>query len=185
MPPLLQLLRRNALARSGKLLERLEPLSAYDAAATSRILFDVERRKIHSIEDFATLPEDQHDEAAEFIANLEKLIATPEGGRAAKGEVTVYTRNANVQGNMSAFGYSYMTDKYGASGYSQLRLPSYTGSHGSGGQYVYEALNMVDGNRTVSEIRDWLTAELGPVPIEFVSEYLGALEEIGVIEIRQ
>jgi hypothetical protein len=52
---------------------------------------------------------------------------------------------------------------------------------GSSGQYVYEALNFVDGNRTVSDIRDWLTAELGPVPLEYVEEYLAALESIGVI----
>jgi hypothetical protein len=44
-------------------------------------------------------------------------------------------------------------------------------------------LNLVDGKRTVSEIRDWLTAELGPVPTEYVSEYLSALEEIGVIQV--
>ena len=185
VPALLQLLKRNALARSGTLLERLEPLNAYDAAVTSRILFEVERRKIHSVEDFATLSEIRHDESAEFISNLEKLIATPDGGRATDGDVTVYVRNADVQGNMSAFGYSYMSDKYGADRHARLHLRNYTGSHGSSGQYVYEALNLVDGNRTVSEIRDWLTAELGPVPVAIVSEYLTALEEIGVIQIRQ
>jgi hypothetical protein len=185
VPALLQLLKRNALARSGTLLERLEPLNAYDAAVTSRILFEVERRKIHSVEVFATLSESRHDESAEFISNLEKLIATPDGGRATDGDVTVYVRNADVQGNMSAFGYSYMSDKYGADRHAQLHLRNYAGSHGSSGQYVYEALNLVDGNRTVSEIRDWLTAELGPVPVAIVSEYLSALEEIGVIQIRQ
>ena len=158
-------------------------MNAYDAAATSRILFAVERRKIHSIEDFATLPEVLHDEAVKFIAELETLIATPEGGDAPGGDATVYSRNGKVQGMMSAFGYSYMRDKYGDEPYAELRLPKYTGSHGSSGQYVYEALNLVNGKRTVSEIRDWLTAELGPVPLEIVSEYLGALEQIKVIQI--
>jgi aminopeptidase YwaD len=68
---------------------------------------------------------------------------------------------------------------------AKIKLRNYTGSHGSSGEYVYEALNLVDGKRTVSDIRDWLTAELGPVPLEYVSEYLVALEEIDVIQLRQ
>jgi len=55
------------------------------------------------------------------------------------------------------------------------------GTHGNGGEYAYEALNLVDGRRTVSAIRNWLTAELGPVPLACVSEYLAALESIGVV----
>ena len=62
-----------------------------------------------------------------------------------------------------------------------MKLRNYTGIWGSSGQYVYEALNFVDGKRTVSDIRDWLTAELGPVPLEYVEEYLAALESIDVI----
>jgi hypothetical protein len=50
--------------------------------------------------------------------------------------------------------------------------------------FVYEALNFVDGERTVSDIRDWLVAELGEVPLEYVAEYLAALESIGVLEKR-
>jgi hypothetical protein len=60
-------------------------------------------------------------------------------------------------------------------------LRRHTGIWGGGGQYVYEILNFVDGERTVSDIRDWLTAELGPVPLGYVEEYLAALEAIGVI----
>ena len=82
---------------------------------------------------------------------------------------------------MSAFGYSYLQDKLSPFEFSELRLRRYTGMWGSSGQYVYEALNFVDGNRSVSDIRDWLTAELGPVPLEYVEEYLAALESIDVI----
>jgi len=185
VPGILQLLKRNALARSGELLEKVESLSASDAAAVSRVLFDVERRKIHSVEAFATMAEDLHDDAAAFIADLETLIGTPSVGPVSGGDPTVYVRNPDVQGNMSAFGYSYVRDKYGSEAYADLRLPKYSSEHGSSGEYVYEALNLVNGERTVSEIRDWLTAELGPVPVALVSEYLGALEQIGVIEILQ
>ena len=47
--------------------------------------------------------------------------------------------------------------------------------------FTYEALNFVDGVRSVSDIRDWLVAELGEVPLDYVAEYLSALESIGVI----
>ena len=79
---------------------------------------------------------------------------------------------------MGAFGFSYLSDQYGAENVAGLRL---RGHAGNGGQYTYEALNFVDGRRTVSEIRDWLVTELGPVPLELVKEYLAALESIDVI----
>jgi len=180
VPAVLALLRRNSLARSGALLERLAPLDAADAAAVSRIHFAVERRKIHSVESFATLSEAAHDEAVAFINELEKLIGVPAVAERSAVDATVYIRNAEIQGPMSAFGYSFAQDKLGEK-YDSLRLPQYSGSHGNGGQYVYEALNLVDGERSVDEIRHWLTAELGPVPVEYVSEYLRALQSIDVV----
>jgi hypothetical protein len=85
---------------------------------------------------------------------------------------------------MRAFGYSYLTDKYTEERYDELKLPKHTGTNGTSGEYVYEALNLVNGNRTVTDIRNWLTAELGPVSIEYVSEYLQALEAVDVIRVR-
>jgi hypothetical protein len=85
---------------------------------------------------------------------------------------------------MGAFGYSYLEDKLGTEALGGIRLRHYEGRYGSAGQYAYETLNFVDGHRTVSDIRDWLTAELGPVPIEFVEEYLSALESIDVVRRR-
>jgi hypothetical protein len=51
---------------------------------------------------------------------------------------------------------------------------------------AYETLNLVDGKRSVSEIRDWLLAEFGSgsgdIPLADVEQYFTALEKIGVIE---
>ncbi len=185
VPALLALLKRNALARSATLLERLEPLGAYDAAVTSRIHFDIERRKVASIEAFAAIPSAERKEALDFLANLEALLDVAEAERPERVDEAIYARNADVEGPMSAFGYSYVRDKYGNERYGLLELPFFSGSRGGGGQYVYEALNLVDGRRTVSDIRDWLTAELGPVPLEYVSDYLAALESIDVIRARE
>ena len=70
---------------------------------------------------------------------------------------------------MSAFGYDYLEDKYGK---KKLAL---------GNEYRYELLNLVDGQRGATDIRDALSAIYEPVPLEHVEEYLGALASIGVI----
>jgi hypothetical protein len=130
------------------------------------------------------LTTEQHDAAAAFVAELEALIGVPDAPSSAR-DATVYARNSAIKGPMTAFGYDYLPDKFGEEEFAALRLPKFRGSHGSGGEYAYEALNLVDGSRSVSDIRDWLTTELGPVPLEFVAEYLAALNSIGVISQRK
>ncbi len=85
-----------------------------------------------------------------------------------RGVLTTAPRR--VKGPMSAFGYDYFDDHHKG---APVRL---------GGEYRYEALNLADGKRTVTEIRDALEAIYGePVPLEHVNEYLDALSRIGVI----
>jgi len=184
VPAVLSLLERNALARTADLLERRTKLNAKDSAAATDIHFTVERRKVHSVEPFAALPGAAHEEAMAYLGNLAELVAVPQVAETNRNE-TVYERNPDVKGPMGAFGYSYLQDKLGQDEMSELKLRRYNGTWGGSGQYVYEVLNFVDGNRTVSDIRDWLTAELGPVPIEYVEEYLAALESIDVIRRKQ
>jgi hypothetical protein len=47
--------------------------------------------------------------------------------------------------------------------------------------YSYEIVNFVNGERTVSEIRDAVSAEYGPLPVTLVADYLDACAEAGVI----
>ena len=82
---------------------------------------------------------------------------------------------------MHAFGYSFVEDKLGDDRLDALRLPKHTTPFGSGRMFTYEALNFVDRKRSVSDIRDWLVAELGAVPVDHVAEYLEALASIGVL----
>jgi hypothetical protein len=53
-----------------------------------------------------------------------------------------------------------------------------------GGLYAYEIANFVDGKRTVVEIRDAVSGELGPIPLDIVSDYLNACAEAKVIAFR-
>jgi hypothetical protein len=53
------------------------------------------------------------------------------------------------------------------------------------GNYLsFEALNFVNGERALSDIRDALSAEFAPVSLVDVIQYFRFLEEIGVIVLR-
>jgi hypothetical protein len=53
-----------------------------------------------------------------------------------------------------------------------------------GALYAYEIVNFIDGKRTVADIRDAVSGELGPVPLEIVNDYLQACEEAKIIAFR-
>lgn len=80
-------------------------------------------------------------------------------------------RTQTVPGPTAIYYYDYLKDKLGAEG-SESSLSD---------NVQYEILNFVDGVRTVQEIRDAVSAELDPVPIEAVIEQLEMLERAEVI----
>jgi hypothetical protein len=82
-----------------------------------------------------------------------------------------YVRDPNVKGPMSVFGYDYLTDHFGT---KKLALND---------EYRYEALNLVDGQRSTQQIRDALSAIYEPVELKDVEEYLAALASAGVIRL--
>jgi hypothetical protein len=49
----------------------------------------------------------------------------------------------------------------------------------------FEVLNFADGRRTVAEIRDAVSAELEPITLEAVTEYLELLARAGVVRFRE
>ena len=80
------------------------------------------------------------------------------------------------------FGYDYFADHTKAAGIATPKLLSYQGLWGGGEEYAYEVLNFANGKRNLQQIRDAVSAEYGPVPLERVAEYLTALEKIGIVE---
>ena len=48
--------------------------------------------------------------------------------------------------------------------------------------FAYEALNLVNGSRTVQEIHDRLAVSIGSVPLSQVEDYLATLEKLGLLE---
>ena len=182
-PALLAMLRRNALARARDLEERRAGAGAQEASDVTRIHWVREHAKIDSIADFAILDDAARASAHDFIDRLAAMTGGAGAGEQSGGGV--YARNPAVKGPMSAFGYSYLNDKLGDRA-GDLALPKYVaedidGRKIAGSMFAYEALNLVDGARSVDEIHEWLTATLAPVPREAVAEYLAALSDIGVL----
>ncbi len=93
-----------------------------------------------------------------------------------------FKRSFQVRGPLAMFGYDYFSDHAKAVGVATPKLLSYEGLWGAGEEYAYEVLNFADGKRNAQEMRDAVSAEYGPVPLEMVVEYLKALEKIGVVE---
>lgn len=187
VPALWQVMRRHALERTARTLGRREHLRAAGQAAEGenllRFHWRSEQAAVESIRAFAPLPPEVATEAETFLTDLKRLAG--EGGAVpaathADADV-VYTRAAEPKGPMSGFGYGYFEDKRQTLGFPEPALAGWSGLWGGGGEYVYEALNLVDGKRTVRQIRNDLAAIYGPVPIEQVAEYLDALRRIGVL----
>jgi len=97
------------------------------------------------------------------------------------GLVTCSRKN-EPRGPLAVFGYNYFADHTKTAGVASPKLLNYEGLWGGREEYAYEVLNFADGKRNAQEIRDAVSAEYGPVPLELVVEYLKALEKIGIVE---
>jgi hypothetical protein len=158
-----------------------------EAANLIRFHLAYERRVFDSIERFAAIPQDVRDAARVDLDLMERLARREDAMPAGAGpdgnpsSSLVYTRSPEPKGPMTGFGYDYFEDRAGRAGLGRPALQDWKGAWGAGEEYAYEALNLVDGSRTVSGIRDDLAAIYGPVPLELVEEYLRALETTGIL----
>jgi aminopeptidase YwaD len=82
-----------------------------------------------------------------------------------------------------------LVDRLGAERVSKIGLFAADSSRliktqNSGTLYAYEIFNFIDGKKTVGEIRDAVAAELGPIPLSAVSDFLNACEEAKLVSLR-
>ncbi len=175
--PVLHLLRANALQRARDRVINMPALEPADRASAAAVHAVVELEKVKSITRFASVDEAQILEAGRYIGALAELTKDSGAVKSQRAVSTrVYQRNPDIKGPMHAFDYSYIEDKLGVEAAAKLALQ---------GALAYEALNLVNGIRNVSEIRDWLVAEFAPAVYPIapgdIEAYLSALESIGVV----
>jgi aminopeptidase YwaD len=191
VPALWEVVRRQALGRTATALARRAELRALggtgdDGEALLRFHLAYEQGVVDSIAAFAPIPAATRGAAAEFLEGLGKLagVAPPRAPATSpqdQAALRIYRRNPSPKGPMTGFGYSYFDDQAER---RHLPAPALLARQGLwGSDYAYEALNLVDGRRTVTEVRDALTAIYGPVPLAEVAEYLDDLRSIGVLTI--
>jgi len=123
-------------------------------------------------------------EAASFARfGLRPLMAMDDPGMLlgkAADEAIIYHRLAR-QGPMDGFGYSWFDDRLQRAGLPRPALLD-RAARADAADFAYEALNLVDGGRSVEEIRAHLAATSGPVPLAEVADFLATLLKLGLLE---
>jgi aminopeptidase YwaD len=190
VPALWEVMRRESLARTAEALARRDRLAAMgesaEAANLLRFHLAYETAAIESLSRFAETPAAVRQQTDAFLSGLRGLLGMNDVGAGLvpaqdSSDSIVYQRAPEPKGPMGGFGYDYFEDHIAAKGIAAPALLQRTGLWGGGAEYAYEALNLVDGRRTVRQIRDDLAAIYGPLPLDEVAEYLGDLEKIGIL----
>lgn len=98
-------------------------------------------------------------------------------------EGIVYLRKPDPKGPMTGFGYSWLDDQLQKAKLPRPKILDRQAPRDGPG-FAYEALNLVDGNRSVEDIGNQLEGTVGPVPIDEVADFLATLQRIGLLEVR-
>jgi aminopeptidase YwaD len=92
----------------------------------------------------------------------------------------VYVRNPEPKGPMDGFGYSWLEDQLEKNSLPRPALLDRAAPR-DGASFAYEALNLVNGQRSVQVIRDELAWAIGPVPMAEVADYFATLEKLALL----
>ena len=163
-----------------------DPGHAADAAIIVAQGLLREQRRLHSLARFELAPGSAAARPA--IVEMENalaltakgLLATlPATAPAAVADRRIPLRNPAVKGPLDPGG-EWVREKAGAASGSiaVARVPN-------SDDVTYEIVNFVDGTRTVSEIRDAVSAEFEPLELKAVAEYLDLLARAGAISFKR
>ncbi len=110
-------------------------------------------------------------------ADAERLARA--GFRRPPADARVPVRNAGIKGPLAPGG-DWLREKGGPASASLAiaRVPHTD-------DVTYEIVNFVDGSRTVSEIRDAVSAEFEPLALEAVAQYLDLLATAGAVSFKR
>ena len=212
VPALLPFFATRAQQRLGNAFERAQALLRNAGVATPEAGFEAHNLLAHALQretaalrSVATFAGDEPDAAADAIATLNTQMATFEtwlDAQAARQGIQNSRRAPAWHSSATAmrvpiriadFGpLNYQNDdvllnRLGADRVSTIKLLSgdanrLLNTQERGAIYAYEIVNFINGKRTVVEIRDAVSAEFGPLPLEAVVDYLQACEEAKIIK---
>lgn len=182
LPSLIALMKRQVLERAHSMLNYCSQLPQKEQENTKYYFWQTEKQAFNALKPFAHISPETEADYDQYLTHLQSGIGAGMSIKSEdEGNSVVYARNPKLKGGMLYFSYAYFNDHYD----TKKGMPAifnYTGIQGGGGEYSYETLNLVNGENSISTIRNILSAEFGPIPISMVKEYLEALESIEVVE---
>jgi hypothetical protein len=111
-------------------------------------------------------------------ARFERLLPRPRASSERDPRIPV--RNAEVRGPLLVYYYDHLSEILGPGAEALSALLR----RENGELLAYETLNLVDGKRTVSGIRDILSGRYAPVPLTEIAEYLQLLARAQVVQFK-
>jgi hypothetical protein len=100
---------------------------------------------------------------------------------ASEESASIYRRMDHPKGPMDGFGYSWLDDRLAQTGLKRPALLDRAAPR-DGPSFAYEALNLVDGRRSVNDIAEYLSVTIAPVPVGEVADYLAMLSKLGLLK---
>jgi aminopeptidase YwaD len=174
-----------AMRRMAEALERssVKMWGTPDAAREAMVVVSEarrrEERRVRTLErfDYAPAGSPGAQTLAEVESDVQRLFPVGQPSAPEAPDARVPWRNADVRGPLAP-SVDWVRDRAGtaAAGLAIARIPR-------GDDVAYEVVNYIDGKRTVSEIRDAVSAEFGPVDVGVIAEYLELLAKIGAIRL--
>jgi aminopeptidase YwaD len=178
--------------RSHSLLQNAHsPQARRDAQTFLHLDFSREGRALQSLTELVG-EGGEREELSKALATLreEEKLATsrlPASGAdtvaSAPGDDRVPERNMAIRGPVNfyrpEYGRWWLSDKTGDEHFDS-KIPLARRGH----YVMYEALNVVDGIRSVAEIRDLVSDEFEPIPVEEFANYFDFLASVGVVKIK-
>jgi aminopeptidase YwaD len=96
------------------------------------------------------------------------------------GDRRVPSRNPDVVGPLGVYYFDFLERALGAGAVSKIALAK----RDDGDVLAWEAFNLVDGKRSISEIRDVLAGRYAPVSLAEIAEYVELLARAKAVSIR-
>lgn len=181
LPHIIDLLKLQVLKRTSDMLHNCQFLIPEEQDNVKYYFWAYETEVFSSLKSFASNWTGFKKDYTDYLNHLKRAIGE---GKKTKIEhekaKVIYNRNSQIKGPMTVFGYDYFIDHYDHNK-GPLKIFNYSGIRGSGAEYTYEVLNLVNGRNSVLEIRNIVSAEFGPIPLQYVVDYLEALKSINII----
>ncbi|MBX7183921.1 MAG: DUF4910 domain-containing protein [Vicinamibacteria bacterium] len=98
------------------------------------------------------------------------------------GDARVPVRNPEIRGPLGVYYYDHFGEALAAKGVSEASLPKVPALETGNAEVLeYEALNLADGKRSISEIRDILSGRYAPAPLTFVAAHFERWAAAGIV----